>query len=237
MRSSSLGAFAIGCSILTLAATASAVDNSPARKAFIKSQLDLANASIDPVIREEKYTAMEDPAFAFFRGTDHLYFTDIQNGVVAFPGTWASTPDIRTWIQGDLHPQNVGYFGTKDGVVVLDLNDFDEAYLAPFYYDLVRFVAGIHSDEAGRLLQLLPDGGGRRLLQHVLDRVPVRPHRGEWQQHRDDHSAFERELERVHQDQGRLIGECDQRRSAQQVHGEGRRNSHLRLHEPDLARR
>jgi uncharacterized protein (DUF2252 family) len=47
-------------------------------------------------------------------------------------------------VQGDLHPQNVGYFGTKDGVVVLDLNDFDEAYLGPFYDDLVRFVAGVH---------------------------------------------------------------------------------------------
>jgi len=27
---------------------------------------------------------------------------------------------------------------------VLDLNDFDESYVAPFYWDLIRFVAGVH---------------------------------------------------------------------------------------------
>jgi uncharacterized protein (DUF2252 family) len=132
-----------GCG-LDEASTVSAVDSSPARKSFLKNEITQANAALDPVLREEKYTAMEASAFAFFRATDHLYFADIQNGVIAFPGDWSLTPQTTTWIQGDLHPQNIGYFDTKDGVVVLDLNDFDESYLGPFYYDLVRFVAGVH---------------------------------------------------------------------------------------------
>jgi uncharacterized protein (DUF2252 family) len=141
-----LVALAAGCNVVApgQGTTSSSVDSGAARKAFLKSELESANAALDPAAREEKYSAMEASAFAFFRATDHLYFTDIENGVIAFPAGWASTAEIRTWIQGDLHPQNVGYFGTKDGVVVLDLNDFDESYPAPFYYDLVRFVAGVH---------------------------------------------------------------------------------------------
>lgn len=141
-----LGGVVAGCNTAPqgLGTTTSAVDSSPARRAFLATQIAQANASLDPAVREEKYTAMEASAFAFFRATDDLYFTDIQNGVISFPAGWASTPNIRTWIEGDMHPQNVGFFGTKDGVVVLDLNDFDESYLGPFYDDLVRFVAGIH---------------------------------------------------------------------------------------------
>jgi uncharacterized protein (DUF2252 family) len=141
-----LALFAMGCNAVPpgQGATTSAVEDGAARKAFLKSAIESANAALDPAAREEKYTAMEASAFAFFRATDHLYYADIDSGVIAVPASWATTPQIRTWVQGDLHPQNVGYFGTKDGVVVLDLNDFDESYLAPFYYDLVRFVAGVH---------------------------------------------------------------------------------------------
>ena len=64
------------------------------------------------MLREEKYTAMEASAFAFFPRSPIISSSRTSKNwqVIAFPGDWSLTPETTTWIQGDLHPQNIGYF-------------------------------------------------------------------------------------------------------------------------------
>ena len=62
------------------------------------------------------------------------------------PHTTSDHADDRTsrvWIHGDLHAENFGTYMNSEGVLVFDVNDFDEAYLGHFTWDLRRFVASL----------------------------------------------------------------------------------------------
>jgi uncharacterized protein (DUF2252 family) len=56
---------------------------------------------------------------------------------------WADERTSRVWIQGDLHAENFGTYMAGDGVFVFDVNDFDEAYLGHFTWDIKRMVASV----------------------------------------------------------------------------------------------
>ena len=47
------------------------------------------------------------------------------------------------WIQGDLHAENYGTYMDSAGVLVFDVNDFDEAYLGHYTWDLQRMAASL----------------------------------------------------------------------------------------------
>ena len=42
----------------------------------------------------------------------------------------------RVWIHGDLHAENFGTYMNSAGILVFNVNDFDEAYVGPFTWDL-----------------------------------------------------------------------------------------------------
>jgi uncharacterized protein (DUF2252 family) len=124
------------------------------RKAYLQRQLEEANSSIsDPAVRQEKYNKMMGSAFKFYRGTNPLFHTDLGTGVIPIPELWRTTPEIRTWLEGDAHVQNVGIFDNSKGEMVFSLNDFDETYVAPFYWDLLRFSTSFYlmAEEAKHL--------------------------------------------------------------------------------------
>jgi len=56
---------------------------------------------------------------------------------------WADERTSRVWIQGDLHAENFGTYMDGDGVFVFDVNDFDEAYLGHFTWDIKRMAASV----------------------------------------------------------------------------------------------
>ncbi len=56
---------------------------------------------------------------------------------------WADERTSRVWIQGDLHAENYGTYIDSAGVLVFDVNDFDEAYLGHFTWDLRRMSASL----------------------------------------------------------------------------------------------
>jgi uncharacterized protein (DUF2252 family) len=92
--------------------------------------------------RNETYTKlklefMSQNAFRFFRGTDHLFYEDLSKHI-----TWQD--DTKAWICGDLHLENFGSYKGSNGVVYFDLNDFDEALLAPATWELVRLLTSIY---------------------------------------------------------------------------------------------
>jgi uncharacterized protein (DUF2252 family) len=83
-----------------------------------------------------KYDLMSENPFRFFRGTCHLFYEDLA----------AAKPlplSPLAWTCGDLHIENCGSFRGENGLVYFDLNDFDEALLAPAAYEVVRLVTSI----------------------------------------------------------------------------------------------
>ena len=80
-----------------------------------------------------KYRAMRESPFRFFRGTCHLFYED-------WPRDSALNNAPLAWICGDLHLENFGSFRGDNRLVYFDLNDFDEAVLAPATWEIARFL-------------------------------------------------------------------------------------------------
>lgn len=61
-------------------------------------------------------------------------------------GDLARTPvsGLQVYIDGDAHINNFGLYGTPQRDVVIDLNDFDEATVGPWEWDLKRLVASVN---------------------------------------------------------------------------------------------
>lgn len=110
----------------------------------------------DPVAFRRRFRKMAMDPFAFYRGSACVFYAD----VIDDDDPWADDRTSRVWIQGDLHAQNFGTYMDDDGVFVFDVNDFDEAYLGHFTWDIKRLAASVallawtkaFSDEAIRRL-------------------------------------------------------------------------------------
>lgn len=103
------------------------------------------NSNRLPELVRLKYAAMTEDAFRFYRGSCHLFFEHL-----AEKQDWQDP--TRAWNCGDLHPENFGTFKGDNRVVYFDLNDFDEALLAPASWDVARMLTGIYI--AGQVLLL-----------------------------------------------------------------------------------
>lgn len=115
------------------------------RKNYIKQEVLKENFFItDPAVKQYKFSTMKDSPFAFLRATNYLYYKDLNTGLIPVPSDWTNTPNISTWIQGDLHIQNFGFFANNNDKIVFDINDFDESFIAPFYWDLIRYLTSIY---------------------------------------------------------------------------------------------
>jgi uncharacterized protein (DUF2252 family) len=95
------------------------------------------NQGRNPDLVRLKYQRMRANSFAFFRGTCHLFFQDWPQGT-----TLDSAP--LAWSCGDLHLENFGSYKGDNRLTYFDINDFDEAVLAPCTWDLARFLTSIH---------------------------------------------------------------------------------------------
>ena len=95
-----------------------------------------ANAGRDAERVTLKYRAMRASAFAFLRGTAHLYFD-------AWPVGSALDTAPLAWCCGDLHLENFGTFRGDNRLTYFDVNDFDEAALAPATCDLTRLLTSL----------------------------------------------------------------------------------------------
>jgi len=73
--------------------------------------------------------------FAFLRGAACVMAWDL-----------SKTPSngIRVIMDGDAHINNFGLYGTPQRDVIFDLNDFDEATIGPWEWDLKRLVASVN---------------------------------------------------------------------------------------------
>ncbi len=118
------------------------VATSEDRRDLIAHVLDDAFAPLmaaDPAAFRGKFRKMASDPHAFYRGSACLFYAD----VTAEEDPYADARSGRIWIHGDLHVENFGTYLNSDGRLVFDVNDFDEAYLGRFTWDLQRFVASL----------------------------------------------------------------------------------------------
>src|ERR1700689_422326 len=102
----------------------------------ISQRIRAFNKSLLPDIVQIKYKEMAENMYRFFRGTCHLYYEDLSK-------TDSIPPSPLAWICGDLHLENFGSYKGDNRLVYFDLNDFDEALLAPSTWELVRIITSI----------------------------------------------------------------------------------------------
>ena len=94
------------------------------------------NKAISPEAQLAKFIAIQESSFRFYRGTCHLFYDRLAS--IGMP-----KDRTRSWICGDLHLENFGSFKGDNRLVYFDLNDFDEAVMAPLSVEVLRFSTAI----------------------------------------------------------------------------------------------
>ena len=102
----------------------------------VVAEIGRFNAGRDPQRLAMKYQRIRENAFVFMRGTCHLFYQQLPDhkAFVKAPATWAC---------GDLHLENFGSYKGDNRLVYFDINDFDEAALAPSTWDVLRFLTSV----------------------------------------------------------------------------------------------
>jgi uncharacterized protein (DUF2252 family) len=95
----------------------------------------------DPAAFRRKFRKMAASPFAFYRGSASLFYADLTGSYA--DDRFLDEHTRRVWIHGDLHAENFGTYMNGSGQLVFNVNDFDEAYVGPFSWDLKRFCASV----------------------------------------------------------------------------------------------
>jgi uncharacterized protein (DUF2252 family) len=95
-----------------------------------------SNKGRDPERLSLKYQAMRSDPFVFLRGACHLFYQRLPTS-----GIFKTAPLV--WSCGDLHLENFGSYKGDNRLAYFDLNDFDEAALAPASWDVVRMLTSL----------------------------------------------------------------------------------------------
>lgn len=90
-----------------------------------------------------KMTKMATSVFSFYRGTAHLFYEDVKNPSVFPPSVYTNMATNITWLEGDMHMQNMGGLRDANDNAVFDTNDFDEGYWGSYTWDLRRMSVAI----------------------------------------------------------------------------------------------
>ena len=116
-------------------------DRSPRTTTIVDTLVDAFDhlMAANPAAFRTKFRKMAADPFAFYRGSACLFYAD----VVQREDPWADERTSRIWIQGDLHAENFGTYMDGDGILIFDVNDFDEAYIGHFTWDVLRFAASL----------------------------------------------------------------------------------------------
>jgi uncharacterized protein (DUF2252 family) len=94
------------------------------------------NKGRDPERLAPKYRAIADNPFSFLRGICHLFYAELPDHELLH--------DVpAAWICDYLQLENLGTCKGDNRLVYFDLNDFDEAVLAPCTWETVRLLTSI----------------------------------------------------------------------------------------------
>lgn len=110
------------------------------RDAWVIAEIEANNAALSPEDRASKYCTMAAALSSFYRGTNHLFWSDFAGDARLHVFGGAET---RIWLLGDLHSENYGTFEDDAGDVIYDLDDFDEAVIADYQWDVWRMAISL----------------------------------------------------------------------------------------------
>ena len=112
--------------------------------------IEAQNAGRLPELVPMRMTRMSADPFSFFRGSAALMASDLGR---------EPSSGIEVISCGDAHVGNFGFFASPQRTLVFDLNDFDEAAIAPWEWDVKRLVTSaiIGARQAG-----FPERAARR---------------------------------------------------------------------------
>ena len=96
--------------------------------------LHASNAGRVPRLVPLKMGRMQVSPFSYFRGSAPAMAADLATQPVT---------GITVQLCGDAHVRNLGAYAAPDGHLVFDLNDFDEAVVGPWEWDLKRLATSI----------------------------------------------------------------------------------------------
>ncbi len=118
--------------------------NHPALNNHLLQQVKDANKDRQRGPLKIKYAAMAESPFRFFRGSCPLFYQELSDH---YP--FDTSPAV--WACGDLHIENFGTYKGNNRLVYFDMNDFDEALLAPLLWEICRLTTSVQlaADAAG----------------------------------------------------------------------------------------
>ena len=103
---------------------------------------DRAATQAFPALFARKLQRMTASPLGYLRGAAALFYE-----LLGEHPELASGPDGEGWLVGDAHLENFGAFRSDDGrsgePVVFDVNDFDEALVGPFRWDVIRLLTSV----------------------------------------------------------------------------------------------
>ena len=91
------------------------------RKEQIKHELKIQNEGISTEHRDEKFEKMSASPYAFYRGSNHLYWEDFYNDWRI--SRYGGTANTLTWINGDAHIYNYGAYANHNGQAIFCMDD------------------------------------------------------------------------------------------------------------------
>jgi uncharacterized protein (DUF2252 family) len=148
-------------------------------------QLIRADAGRDPALVPVRIARMAASPFAYYRGAADMMALDL-----------AGTPrsGVTAQLCGDAHCSNFGFYGSPTGLVVFDVNDFDETAMGPWEWDLKRLAVSLvlagrgndASDEETRVAVLAAGRAYRKVAESFRDTSVL----DLWRLAVDDHSPL-----------------------------------------------
>jgi uncharacterized protein (DUF2252 family) len=93
------------------------------------------NKDLLPDMLQFRYRQMSRDYYRFFRGSCHLFYEDLAGRSLPL--------SPNTWICGDLHMENFGTYKGDNRLVYFDINDFDEALLAPAAWEITHYLCSL----------------------------------------------------------------------------------------------
>lgn len=142
--------------------------------------IDDANAELRDDDRTTKYARLAVSPYAFFRGTNHLYWADVWHDWRF--SLYGGLPETQTWLQGDAHAFNFGAYGHHDDRVRYGMDDFDDALIGDYQYDLWRLAISLVLDarenaelsrkSIGKALKALVESYHDELAGHMRGEAP-----------------------------------------------------------------
>ncbi|MEV6904376.1 DUF2252 domain-containing protein [Amycolatopsis sp. NPDC051372] len=105
-----------------------------AARPSVQEYFAASNAARLPELVELRRERMAASPFTFFRGAAGLMAADLEG---------SPSSGLTAQLCGDAHAANFGLYGTPEGRIVMDVNDFDETAPGPWEWDLKRLSASL----------------------------------------------------------------------------------------------